>query len=88
MRISLAQPYQRQMMQRRVIARIFRDLLFQKRRGFIQTAFRHQGLMVFQLQLSKRVDTLPLTRDYMLEGERTLARRERSLEREIRIAGE
>jgi cyclopropane-fatty-acyl-phospholipid synthase len=28
-------------------------------------AFRHQGLVVFQLQLSKRIDTLPLTRDYM-----------------------
>ena len=31
-----------------------------------ETGFRHAGLMVFQLQLAKRVDALPLTRDYML----------------------
>jgi cyclopropane-fatty-acyl-phospholipid synthase len=31
-----------------------------------EMGFRHQGLMVFQLQLAKRVDALPLTRDYML----------------------
>lgn len=30
-----------------------------------EMAFRHQGQAVFQLQLCKRVDTLPLTRDYM-----------------------
>jgi cyclopropane-fatty-acyl-phospholipid synthase len=29
-------------------------------------AFRHQGQMVFQIQLAKRVDTLPLARDYMM----------------------
>jgi cyclopropane-fatty-acyl-phospholipid synthase len=31
-----------------------------------EMGFRHQGLMVFQLQLAKRVGALPLTRDYML----------------------
>ena len=31
-----------------------------------EMAFRHQGLMVFQVQFSKRIDALPLTRDYML----------------------
>lgn len=30
-----------------------------------EMAFRWQGHMVFQLQLARRVDTLPLTRDYM-----------------------
>lgn len=30
-----------------------------------EMAFRYQGQVVFQLQLSKRVDTLPLTRNYM-----------------------
>jgi cyclopropane-fatty-acyl-phospholipid synthase len=30
-----------------------------------EMAFRYQGHMVFQLQLAKRVDVLPLTRDYM-----------------------
>src|SRR5690606_15417035 len=35
-------------------------------------AFRHQGMMVFQIQLSKQRETLPLTRDYMFEAERQL----------------
>lgn len=30
-----------------------------------EMAFRHQGQMVFQLQLTKRVDALPISRDYM-----------------------
>jgi cyclopropane-fatty-acyl-phospholipid synthase len=36
-------------------------------------AFRWQDLMVFQIQLARRNDTLPLTRDYMVEVERLLA---------------
>jgi cyclopropane-fatty-acyl-phospholipid synthase len=35
-----------------------------------EMAFRHDGLMVFQVQLAKRVDTLPLTRDYIVRSER------------------
>ncbi|HRK18872.1 MAG TPA: cyclopropane-fatty-acyl-phospholipid synthase family protein [Hyphomicrobiaceae bacterium] len=31
-----------------------------------EAGFRYQKLMVFQLQLAKRLDTLPLTRDYLL----------------------
>jgi len=37
-----------------------------------EMAFRHDGLVVFQIQLAKRVDALPITRDYMLESERTM----------------
>ena len=37
-----------------------------------EMAFRYDGLVVFQLQLVKRIDALPLTRDYMLESERTM----------------
>ena len=37
-----------------------------------EMAFRHEGLVVFQVQLTKRVDALPITRDYMLESERTM----------------
>jgi cyclopropane-fatty-acyl-phospholipid synthase len=33
-----------------------------------EIAFRHRGCMVFQLQLAKRVDAVPLTRDYMTES--------------------
>ena len=36
-----------------------------------EMAFRHDGQAVFQIQLAKRVDALPATRDYRLETERT-----------------
>ena len=36
-----------------------------------EMAFRHQGQMVAQIQVSKSVDTLPITRDYMIEWERS-----------------
>jgi len=35
-----------------------------------EMAFRYDNLMVFQLQLAKRVDAVPLTRDYLFEHER------------------
>lgn len=35
-----------------------------------EMAFRYDSLMVFQLQLAKRVDAVPLTRDYMADEER------------------
>jgi len=37
-----------------------------------EMAFRHDGQVVFQIQLAKRVGALPTTRDYMLETERTM----------------
>lgn len=41
-----------------------------------EAAFRFENLMVFQIQLIKRIDTLPLTRHYMLRTERRLAHAE------------
>ena len=38
-----------------------------------ESAFRHMGHIVFQIQMAKRVDTVPLTRDYIYEWERTRA---------------
>lgn len=35
-----------------------------------EMGFRHSGHMVFQLQLTKRQGVLPVTRDYIVEGER------------------
>ncbi|MCW5746097.1 MAG: class I SAM-dependent methyltransferase [Alphaproteobacteria bacterium] len=35
-----------------------------------EMSFRHMNQMVFQLQITKRQDALPLTRDYMFEDER------------------
>ncbi len=41
-----------------------------------ESAFRWQNLMIFQIQVSKRLGTLALTRDYMVEEERRLKARE------------
>jgi len=38
-----------------------------------EAAFRHGRLVNFQIQLSKRVDTVPLTRDYIFDSERAHA---------------
>jgi cyclopropane-fatty-acyl-phospholipid synthase len=40
--------------------------------GFVgsELGFRMGDLMVFQIQLSKQLDAVPLTRDYMVEWER------------------
>jgi cyclopropane-fatty-acyl-phospholipid synthase len=38
-----------------------------------EMSFRYQRCVVFQIQISKRADSLPLTRDYMLDGERVAA---------------
>ena len=35
-----------------------------------EIAFRRDGHLVFQMQLAKAVETVPLTRDYMVDGER------------------
>ncbi|MGA0606348.1 class I SAM-dependent methyltransferase [Phenylobacterium sp. VNQ135] len=40
--------------------------------GISEMAFRHRGHFVFQVQLAKRVDVLPITRDYMGEAEAKL----------------
>jgi len=37
-----------------------------------ETSFRNEGMAVFQLQLARNIETLPLTRDYMIEDERAL----------------
>jgi cyclopropane-fatty-acyl-phospholipid synthase len=35
-----------------------------------ENSFRHQGQMVFQMQLTKTIDALPVTREYTAEWER------------------
>ena len=55
-----------------------------------ETAFRYQNLVVFQIQLTRRVDALPIVRDYMSAGEGELLARERAmhLAATARLAGE
>ena len=49
-----------------------------------EIGFRFRSIMVFQMQLAKRVDAVPLTRDYMMDWERanapTARRRNRAAE--------
>ncbi|ORE96383.1 cyclopropane-fatty-acyl-phospholipid synthase [Stappia sp. 22II-S9-Z10] len=42
-----------------------------------EASFRTGDMMVFQIQLAKSIDTVPLTRDYITSAERTLANRDR-----------
>ena len=41
-----------------------------------ETSFRVDGHMVFQIQIAKRQDVAPMTRDYILEREAEFRRRE------------
>jgi cyclopropane-fatty-acyl-phospholipid synthase len=50
--------------------------------------FRHSGLTVFQLQLTKAIDALPITRDYMFAEERRLMAGEAGVPARPRMAGE
>jgi cyclopropane-fatty-acyl-phospholipid synthase len=53
-----------------------------------EAGFRHSGLTVFQLQLTKQIDALPITRDYMLAEERRLMAGEAGVPARPRMAGE
>lgn len=49
-----------------------------------EMAFRHQGQMVFQIQLTKRVDALPTARDYMFPANAVAATRAEPMSAEAR----
>lgn len=54
-----------------------------------ETAFRHQGMMVFQIQMVKDQNALPLTRDYIGSSEETLRHNDRRVRDDShRMAGE
>jgi cyclopropane-fatty-acyl-phospholipid synthase len=53
-----------------------------------EMAFRNMGMMVFQIQLAKRVDTVPITRGYIEREEERLRQRERKTPPPLRMAGE
>ena len=50
--------------------------------------FREQNLMVFQVQLTKRQDVVPMTRDYIVREEARLRARESGSVPSLRLAGE
>ncbi|HTV31501.1 MAG TPA: cyclopropane-fatty-acyl-phospholipid synthase family protein [Methylocella sp.] len=52
-----------------------------------ECAFRREGLVVFQIQLAKKLDGVPLTRDYIGHAEAALRARD-SAAANLRLAGE
>ena len=44
-----------------------------------EAAFRHEDVVVFQLQLARRNDVIPMTRDYIPQREAALRRSEAQL---------
>lgn len=52
-----------------------------------EAAFRWEGMVVFQVQLAKRNDVVPLRRDYIAEREAILRRRELSLAKPLAAGG-
>ncbi len=64
---------QRFMAQRAEIAEIYDERFCRMWEFYLaisEIGFRYTGMMVLQLQLTKNVDALPITRDYMMDGER------------------
>jgi cyclopropane-fatty-acyl-phospholipid synthase len=53
-----------------------------------EMAFRQQGMMVFQIQLTKRQGIVPITRNYIADAEARLRKLERDRQPPLRIAGE
>jgi cyclopropane-fatty-acyl-phospholipid synthase len=53
-----------------------------------EMAFRNMGMMVFQIQLAKRVDAVPITRGYIEREEDRLRLLERKSPPPLRMAGE
>jgi cyclopropane-fatty-acyl-phospholipid synthase len=53
-----------------------------------EMSFREQNLMVFQLQLTKRQDVVPMTRDYIMRAEQRLIAAEAERQPRLRLAGE
>jgi cyclopropane-fatty-acyl-phospholipid synthase len=51
-------------------------------------AFREQALMVFQIQITKRQDVVPMTRDYIAIAEKKLRAAEAASRPPLRLAGE
>lgn len=69
---TLRQWILRMQQHREEIIRLFGDVLYRKWEFYFvgsELGFRRGDLMVFQIQLSKRLETVPLTRDYMFEWE-------------------
>jgi cyclopropane-fatty-acyl-phospholipid synthase len=53
-----------------------------------ESAFRHQSMMVFQIQLTKGQRVVPITRDYIMHEQSRLRAIEPRRQTPLRVAGE
>ena len=53
-----------------------------------EMSFREQDMMVFQIQLTKRQDVVPMTQDYIMREEQRLLAAEGKRQPRLRLAGE
>jgi cyclopropane-fatty-acyl-phospholipid synthase len=53
-----------------------------------EAAFRRQNLIVFQIQMARRHDAVPITRDYIMRVEARLRALEGDNRPPLRLAGE
>jgi cyclopropane-fatty-acyl-phospholipid synthase len=77
--------------QRTRVAEIYDERFCRMWEFYLQSAelgFRISGLTVFQMQLSKKIGSVPMTRDYQTETEHELRSRHRRGDGEIRIPAE
>ena len=73
---TLVQWHQRFSQNRVKIAKIYDQRFYRMWEMYLiasEVAFRVQNITVLQIQLSREIDTLPITRDYMIETEQELA---------------
>ena len=79
-------------MARREEAERLYDARFCRTREFYlaasEMAFREQGMMVFQAQLTRRLGVVPITRDYIMREEARLRGVEGGHRPPLRLAGE
>jgi cyclopropane-fatty-acyl-phospholipid synthase len=70
---TLAEWLRRFRLQAAEVKRLYDERFFRMWEFYLAGAemgFRHQGLVVFQIQMTKSVDALPITRDYITDWER------------------
>lgn len=76
---TLSRWYERFSAHREVIAKIYDERFCRMWEMYLlgcETVFRVRRITVLQLQLSREINALPITRDYMIKAEKALARKD------------
>jgi cyclopropane-fatty-acyl-phospholipid synthase len=76
---TLSRWYERFSRHREVIAKIYDERFCRMWEMYLlgcETVFRVRRITVLQLQLSREINALPITRDYMIKAEKALARKD------------